>query len=134
MYIMKDKDFLVTLCGFSEIYTHEDNFQVFAISVSVSNIGCVCLGQTWSGQCLDKTGSWEVLLSNYLYDLHRLQSVVFKGVKFNIFMIILCIDRETFHTGKHPILSNKKIRILENLTRIEYTYYMPYHISCFKAS
>ena len=60
------------------IYTQEDNL-VFAISVSLSNIGCVYLGRTWSGQCLDKTGSWEVLPSNYLYDLHRLQSVGFKG-------------------------------------------------------
>ena len=37
-----------------------------AISVSVSNIECVCLGQARSGQCLDKTGSWEVTASNYL--------------------------------------------------------------------
>ena len=85
---------------------------IFAISVSVSTSDGVCLGQTWPGQCLDKTGSWEVTASNYLYDLHRLQYCRVKVVKFNIFMIILCIDRETFLTGKHPILSNKKIRIL----------------------
>ena len=92
------------------------DFLDLAISVSVSNIECVCLGQARPGQCLDKTGSWEVTASNYLYDLHRLQSVRFKVVKFNIFMIILCIDRGTFLTRKHPILSTKKIRIFENFT------------------
>ena len=57
-----------------------------------------------------------MLPSNYLYDLHSLQSLRVKVVKFNLFTIILCIDRETFLTRKHPILSTKKIRILENFT------------------